>query len=142
VTPRHSSIPGADGFGVAINLDQQLGSRPTGDGPNPLSGQLIGFLRAGVGDPAVTPVHAFASAGAALQGPLGRTQDRMAIGMAWSDASPGAGFRDETLIEAYYRFALSPALSLTPDLQLVVDPALDPDAGNTLVLGLRLHLNL
>jgi porin len=142
VTPWHNSIPGADGFGVAINLDQQLGSGPTCNGPGPSSGQWIGFFRAGVGDPAVTPVRAFASAGVALQGPFGRTQDRMAIGIAWSDASPGAGARDETLIEAYYRFALSPALSLTPDLQLVVDPALDPDAQDTVVLGLRLHLTL
>jgi porin len=142
ITPWHSGIPGADGFGVAINLDQHLGYGARGSGSAPSKGQLIGFFRGGVGDPAVTPVRAFASGGVALQRPFGRTQDRMAMGVAWSDPSPGTGGGDETLIEAYYRFALSPALSLTPDLQVVVDPAFDPDARDTVVLGLRLHLNL
>lgn len=72
--------------------------------------------------------------------PFGRSRDRAAIAVAWSDASPGAGERAETLIEAYYRFALSSALSLTPDPELVIDPALDTAAGSTLVLGLRAHL--
>jgi carbohydrate-selective porin OprB len=145
VTPWHSSIPGASGFGVGVNLDQELGSRrqrgdPHGHGEG--GGRLIAFLRAGVGEPAVTSVSAFASGGVAMEGPFGRPRDRMALGVAWSDPSPGAGERDETLIEAYYRFALSPALSLSPDLQIVVDPALDSAAGSTVVLGLRLHLKL
>ena len=145
VTAWHNRIPGADGFGVGVNLDQELadGSMLSArDDRRSSTRQLIGFFRAGVGQRDVTPVQAFASGGVALDGPFGRARDRMAIGVAWSDPSPGAGERDETLIEAYYRLALSPILSLTGDVQFVVDPALNPAAKNSVVLGLRLHLEL
>jgi len=87
-------------------------------------------------------LQAFTSGGVALEGPFGRTKDRIAVGVAWSDPSPGAGERNETLIEAYYRFTLSSMLSLTWDVQIVLDPALNSAAQNTAVLGLRLHLKL
>lgn len=145
VTPWHSSIPGAQGFGVGVNVDQELGTwhrTAAADTSGPSRGRLIGFFRAGVGEPAVTPVQGFVSGGFAVHGPFGRPRDRVGVGIAWSNPSPGAGTRRETLVEAYYRFALSPALSLTPDVQVVVDPALDNTAGSSIVLGVRLHLHL
>jgi len=145
LTPWHSRIPGAAGFGLALNLDQELGSPIRADRTSPerrAHTRSIGFVRAGVGEPAVTPVQSFVSAGIALEQPFGRPRDEMALGVAWSRPSPGVGQRNETLIEAYYRFALSPALSLTPDVQVVIDPTLNPAARDSVVLGLRLHLSL
>jgi carbohydrate-selective porin OprB len=146
VTPWHSRVPGASGFGLALNLDQALGTPRWGAGPTgpgrSASGPMVGFFRAGVGEPAVTPVQTFVSAGAVLQQPFGRARDALGLGFAWSKPSPGAGQRSEGLIETYYRFALSPAVSLTPDLQIVINPAQDSDATTVAVLGLRLHLKL
>ena len=65
---------------------------------------------------------------------------RRAIGVAWSDPSPGDGTRDETLLEILYRFELAKAISITPDLQLVFDPADNPDNDFAVVPGIRLLL--
>ena len=46
----------------------------------------------------------------------------------------------ETLYELYYRFAITHALYLTPDLQFISNPAGDSNADFTVVLGLRLRI--
>lgn len=48
--------------------------------------------------------------------------------------------RDETLVEAYYRIGLSPSLALTPDVQVVVDPAANDEDDTVVVLGVRLQM--
>jgi porin len=64
----------------------------------------------------------------------------VAIGVAWSDPSPGNGFRAETLLELFYRVEIVKTITLTPDLQLVFDPANNPDADVVVVPGIRLQL--
>ena len=68
------------------------------------------------------------------------TYNLVAIGAAWSDPSSGVGSRDETLLELFYRFHLAKAISLTPDLQLVFDPANNADDDVVVVGGIRLLL--
>lgn len=129
--PWHHHVSGEDGFGIAFNLDQELGLE-----------RLVGFLRAGIGDDDVTPVERFLSGGVSLEEPFGRDGDEVALGIAWSDPSPGDGRRGETLIEAYYRLSLSPSLALTPDVQIVIHPAARDDSDTVVVLGVRLELQL
>ena len=60
--------------------------------------------------------------------------------MAWSDPSPDVGFRSETLLELFYRVELAKAISITPDLQLVFNPANNLEDELVVVPGIRLHL--
>jgi carbohydrate-selective porin OprB len=127
LTPWHNHLFGSDGFGIALNFDQELGRE-----------DLIAFFRFGYGDPDVTPVKLFISGGVALEAPFGRADDRVAIGVAWSDPSAGNGLRAETLVELSYRVEIAKAISLTPDLQLVFDPANNLDDDLVVVPGIRL----
>jgi len=127
LTPWHNHLFGADGFGVSLNIDQELGRK-----------DVVAFFRFGYGDEDVTPVKTFVSGGVAWEAPFGRENDLAAIGVAWSDPSPASGSRDETLIELFYRVELVKTISITPDLQLVFDPANNPDDEFTVVPGIRL----
>ena len=66
----------------------------------------------------------------------------MSVGVAWSDPSPGAGNRNETLVEFSYRVELTPSVTLTPDLQIVLDPTGNPKSDSIFVGGLRLEIRL
>ncbi|MFO1076509.1 MAG: carbohydrate porin [Planctomycetota bacterium] len=51
---------------------------------------------------------------------------------------PAAGFQgDETAFELFYKLQLTPAISLKPDLQFIVDPGGDPTVDDALVGTLR-----
>ena len=131
LTPWHNHLSGEDGWGVGLNVDQELGVP-----------WLSAFLRAGVGDADVTPVERFVSGGLVILEPLGRSGDRIGVGAAWSKPSPEIGFRNETLLEVFYRIALTPSIYLTPDLQIIFSPAENPDHGVVVVPGLRLVFQL
>jgi carbohydrate-selective porin OprB len=125
-TPWHASQLGTSGWGIAVSFDQELWSE-----------RLVSFFRFGVGDQDVTAVGTFVSGGLGLKGPFGRADDLVAAGVSWSDPAPGTGFRQETLVEVLYRVAITPSLALTPDLQVVFDPAENPDTSTIWVAGLR-----
>jgi carbohydrate-selective porin OprB len=129
ITPWHNHLFGEDGYGIGLSLDQELGRK-----------DLVAFFRFGYGDKDVTPVETFVSGGIGLEAPFGRSGDLAAIGVAWSDPSPGSGDRDETLVEILYRVGLAKGISITPDLQLVFDPADGADHDFVVVPGIRLHL--
>jgi porin len=100
----------------------------------------VAFFRFGYGDEDVTPVKTFVSGGLAFEGPFGREDDMVAIGVAWSDPSPGNGSRSETLLELFYRVTIFGSITITPDLQLVFDPANNPNADIVVVPGGRVQL--
>ena len=129
ITPWHSHRFGADGWGVGFNLDQELGLD-----------RLVAFFRVGIGDDDVVAVERFVSGGLALERPFGRKDDLISVGVAWSDPSPGAGLRKETLLEFYYRLKLSASISLTPDLQIALDPAKNPKNQTLVIGGVRLEM--
>lgn len=57
-----------------------------------------------------------------------------------SDASGSTLVGDETILELLWRFQVTPALSLKPDLQYVINPGGDPTIDDALVGMLRLEL--
>jgi porin len=62
------------------------------------------------------------------------------FGLGWAKPSKkthGAGLKDEYVFETSYKLQLSPALSLTPDLQYIKDPAKNQEKSSVWVLGLR-----
>ena len=127
VNPWHNHLYGEDGWGLGVNLDQELGSE-----------KHLGFFRAGAGDGDVTPVRRFLSGGVGLTGLFDRPDDTLGIGASWSDPAQDNGTRAETLIETYYAFQLTPTVSLTPDVQVVFHPSGDRDSDRVVVAGLRL----
>ena len=54
---------------------------------------------------------------------------------------PGAGFpQDETAIELYHRFQLTPFLSIKPDLQYIANPGGSPGVADALVATVRVEI--
>ena len=67
----------------------------------------------------------------------------LAVGFNWGRPSPetyGTRLGDEYTIELLYRVNLLHRLSVTPDVQIVINPALNPDADVVGVFGLRMRL--
>lgn len=49
---------------------------------------------------------------------------------------------DQYTAEIFYRFQLTQNLAITPDVQLIIDPALNPDESTIWIFGLRARLAL
>mgnify|MGYP001813595891 CR=1 FL=1 len=67
------------------------------------------------------------------------------IGAGWAKPSRetfGPGLDNETVLETSYKFQLSQNFSVTPDLQVVFDPANDPSENSVWVVGMRFILTL
>jgi porin len=67
--------------------------------------------------------------------------DLMGLGFNWGDPSDSA-LRDQYSTELFYRFQFSQNLAFTPSVQLLIDPALNPDEDKIWVVGLRMRLSL
>ncbi len=71
--------------------------------------------------------------------------DLVGFGLNWSrpdESAVGPGLREQTTAELFYRVQLSPNFAVTPDLQLVLNPALVPDKDQVWYFGLRARLAL
>ena len=130
LTPWHAQILDQEGWGVGFNFDQEL-----------FHPDVVGFFRFGIGEPSATPIQTFVSGGLAWLSPWGRSHDMLGFGVAWSNPSPGQGFRNETLVEIFYRLSILPWFQLSPDLQVVFHPANDPNQGVVAVPGIRLNMS-
>jgi carbohydrate-selective porin OprB len=120
-----------DDVGLAASFDQQITER------------LSVFARYGYADPQVSEISNFWSLGAALKGPLpGRDQDVLALGVAQAipgrDARQFQGLGDkETILELYYRVQVTDYLSITPDIQVLMNPGAGRADSTVVVTGLR-----
>jgi porin len=111
-------------WNIHYNFDQYLYEMQKG------SGKGIGiFGRFGVSDGNPNPVHFFYSLGVGGKGIIpGRSLDQFGIGAYYMDVSnpkftgpvlTRTILRDEYGFEAYYNFAITPWLQLTPDIQVI-----------------------
>lgn len=67
------------------------------------------------------------------------------IGLGWAEPSKkthGPGLKDEYIAEVSYKFQLSKNFSLLPDLQLLIDPALNPNEDKIWIASLRAIITL
>ncbi len=72
-------------------------------------------------------------------------QDVVGFGFNWgqpNETTFESELDDQYSFEAFYRLQLARQLALTPDVQLLFNPALNPDAGSTWVFGVRARLAL
>ena len=71
--------------------------------------------------------------------------DLLGVGLNWSrpsESSFSPGLSDQYTMEVFYRFQLTENFALTPDIQLIIDPALNPEVNSIWVLGMRARLSL
>lgn len=67
--------------------------------------------------------------------------DQWGLGISWGDPSDRT-LRDQTTSELFYRIQLTAGTALTPSLQWIIDPALNPDEDDLWVISFRLRMAL
>jgi porin len=128
--------------------DRELAGTPAGHGwavtaLYQLDEKYFPFLRLG---------HSNGGGGApaeeAISAGVGITQrlDQIwSIGLGWAKPSHltfGPGLSNETVLETSYKLQLSQNLALTPDLQIVFNPANAPNKDSVWIIGVRVALSL
>ncbi len=107
------------------------------------SPRLQGFVRGGHSDGgAGVPAESALSGGLEWQW---RDDHFFSFGLGWAEPSSkthGQKLSDETVVEASYKFQLTPNVSLTPDLQYLKNPALNPDQDELWIASARVILTL
>ncbi len=115
-------------YGVAITLEK-------GFGPG---GNIVPFLRYSWSSDAATSVEQLVAVGVGFEEVFGQNRDVIGLGFSWG--RPHDRSRpDQYVAEAFYRFFLTERTSVTPDVQLIVNPSLAPSRRNVWLFGLRLR---
>lgn len=139
--------------GLYLVLDQQLVSEAQASGSS-REGEaqaeqgLSWFARIAYSHSADAAFRAYVDTGLAYTGLLpGRDTDVVGIGFVWGkltsvarEAIGAEGFlpaNAELVVEATYRWQVTPWLALQPDLQVVIDPGGRQDLATAVVTGLR-----
>lgn len=93
------------------------------------------FLRAGASKGTAALFERSVSAGV---GYYARNTDLAGIGLNWAEANgiPGS----QATMEMFYRFSISPGLQITPSLQFIDNPLLNPAQSSITLLGLRVRM--
>ena len=118
-----------DGWGTFLSY-----SRPIGE-------QWLLFARGGFADDGGSLLDRSVSLGGGYQ-PDG-TDDWLGFGVNWGQPNDnlfGSGLNDQYATEVYYRMQVTKELAITPDIQLLIDPALNPEENHIWVFGLRARL--
>ncbi|SLK04936.1 carbohydrate porin [Novosphingobium mathurense] len=106
--------------------------------------KLSAFVRGGVASGAVNPFGTFLSGGVTLDLPgdwqLGAALAHARTSTQYRAANPST--RAETALELTVAKALTPWLSIQPDLQYVIDPGAVPGVDDALAAGLRITLSI
>lgn len=122
----NGSLPKVDT--ISLSADQDLGDR------------LGGFIRYARADNTFRDFETRVAAGLIVKQPFGFQHDRIGFG-AWHGTPSDPTLRSETGVEAFYRAQVSPFLQITPDVQIVFDPA-NSTRSSEVILGLRLRVEL
>jgi hypothetical protein len=114
--------------GVALTLEQPLGC----------DGKLVPFLRYAYADRGLNGIRENLSIGLGIEDLFGQNDDVIGVAWSWEDPS-NQTLRDQCVFETFYRFFITPHTHLTPDIQVVIDPANAPNKEAVTVFGLRLR---
>ena len=127
----NTSIGAPDGWGLAFQYVTYINNN------------MMPFVRAGYADDGGTLMQKSISLGLGYQHIAGG--DLLGVGFNWGEPNEKTfttGLPGQKTLEIFYRFALAEQFVLTPDIQYIVDPALDPTRDSLWVLGLRARLAL
>ncbi len=114
--------------GVAVTLEHQVGC----------DGKLVPFVRYAYAHRGLNGIRQNLSVGLGVEEVFGQNDD--VIGVAWSWEKPSdRSLGDQHVIETFYRFYVTPHTHLTPDVQVVIDPAGAPGKDAVTIFGLRMR---
>ncbi len=98
------------GAAFAISIDQELG-------------KFVPFARLAISsEKGLTTFRKIFSAGFGLVDPFGNQGDEFGVGLVLTEPD-NQELRNEWVLESFYRIQLTPTLQITPDLQLIINPA-------------------
>jgi porin len=101
------------------------------------------FLRAGYAEDGGSLLEKSISAGLGYQPASERYENLLGIAVNWGEPNEGtfgSGLDDQWTMEMFYRIQVTKEIVITPDVQLLIDPALNPDKDMILVMGLRARI--
>jgi porin len=121
---------------------------PSGWGLNLSASRLVGerwmpFLRAGWAKDGGSLLERSVSAGFSFQAVPGR--DLLGVAVNWGRPNKdtfGPSLDDQWTLELFYRWQVLRELVVTPSLQVLIDPARNPDESTIWMLGLRIRYAL
>ena len=113
--------------GFALSFDQSFGPK------------WIGFLRYGLGDGNLTTTKQIVAGGFGIRRPFGENDDFAGVGFSWGSPTD-TSLRDQMVAEGFYRLQWSPAIQITADAQLIINPSSAPDQDMVTVFGVRLRI--
>jgi len=130
---QHITVPNRireEGYGFGMSFDQQM------------SDVIALFARFGWQDDDVYPLEASWSAGFEIKGaPWGREEDNLGLAFAQGIANKALpALEDEFRLEVYYSFVINKNVIISPDLQMLFNPAGDRALDNVVVLGVRTQI--
>jgi hypothetical protein len=115
------SVNGPEMEGVAFNVNLPIGDNG------------MWFLRGGMSDGWVTERALSAGVGLRPEG----TSDLWGVAVGWTEPAAFVSPQDQTVIEAFYRYQVTPNFAVTPDIQLIRNPSINPAVDQQVVLSLR-----
>lgn len=119
----------SDGWGLSVSLSHLFANT------------WEPFLRLGYAKDGGALYERYVSVGTAYH--MHDMSDAIGIGLNWNRPNEdtfGPGLDDQYTAEIYYRFQLLKVLTLTPSVQVIVDPALNPDKDLISIWSLRARL--
>jgi len=108
-----------------------------------LSRVFMIFLRGGYSMDGFSILQKSISAGVSYQETI--AQDLFALAFNWGDPNEsvwGSGLKKQYTFEFFWRWYFSENMALTPDLQLIINPVLNPNKNKIFVFGIRGRLSL
>ena len=100
-------------------------------------GQWLPFVRGGFSEDAGTLSESSVSTGFAYYG-LGRETNNLGVAVNWADIDGNDD--DQVTLEVFYFIKLAGFLEITPDIQIINNPALNPDENQITIYGLRARM--
>lgn len=123
---KQANVP--DGWGTAFSFSREFG-------------KWLPFLRVGYGDGGGAILDRSISIGFGHSS--ARQSDRFGLGLQWGRPNKeiyGTTGDDQYTVETYYRMQVLKHLQVVPDVQLLINPAFNPDEDRVWVFGLRARL--
>jgi porin len=111
-----------DDWGIAFSAAKFIGD------------SVMPFFRAGYADDITALLEATIATGIGYF--KQNNSDLFAIGFAWGRPADNS-LDDQYTVEMFYRLQLSQNIAISPDIQLLINPALNPDEDIIAVFGLR-----
>jgi porin len=124
-----------DGWGGVISFNHAIGEK------------WLAFVRAGFAEDSGSLLEQSVSIGGGYtpQGlQLLGSGSQLGFGANWgrpNDALFGTDLDDQYAMEAYFRWQVADEIAITPSVQWLIDPALNPDEDTIWVFGLRARLS-